>query len=57
MHFTSPDKILYGSDWPYAPEQVGTATTADLDEAFKDARLAKFLQGSHNQNAKKLFGW
>lgn len=57
LNFTSPDKIFFGSDWPYAPYEFGTATTAQFDEFVNNDPAGKLLKGVNNENAKKLFGW
>jgi predicted TIM-barrel fold metal-dependent hydrolase len=31
LAFAEPDHVLYGSDWPFAPEQVGTVFNHHLD--------------------------
>lgn len=48
-----PERILFGSDWPFAPEAVTQATIASLDEPgrFPEARRAAIARG----NAEALF--
>lgn len=57
LHFTSPDKILFGTDWPYAPFDFGVATTKQFDEFVATEHNGKKLLGVNRDNAVKLFGW
>lgn len=55
LEFTSPDKVLFGSDWPYAP----FGTSKDLTkrfEAFLKSEEGIKLQGAVRKNAIELFG-
>lgn len=57
LAFTSPEKILFGSDWPYAPLDFGIATTKQFDEFCENDPYGKQLAGVNSENARKLFGW
>ncbi|EIM84267.1 uncharacterized protein STEHIDRAFT_158953 [Stereum hirsutum FP-91666 SS1] len=57
LEFTTPDKILYGSDFPYGPLPVGLFMTAQLDEFMRERpEEGKKLEGLNRENAEKLFG-
>jgi len=57
LAFTSPDKILFGSDWPYAPFEFGYKTTEQFDDFCENDPQGTQLEGVNSANAKKLFGW
>ncbi|KAL8276668.1 hypothetical protein RQP46_010936 [Phenoliferia psychrophenolica] len=57
LSFTSPEKILFGTDWPYAPFSFGKATTEQFDEFQKTDAMGHLLKGVNRENAIKLFGW
>lgn len=53
LAFAGPDKVLFGSDYPYAPEPVATAFTTLLD---RDSGLsADQLRAVNHDNANQLF--
>jgi len=56
LEFTTPDKILYGSDWPYLPLEHGKRYGQQLD-AFLETDEGKSMAGVTRENAIKLFGW
>jgi predicted TIM-barrel fold metal-dependent hydrolase len=52
LHYTTPDHLLYGSDYPYAPPKLVTRFAEMLD----NADLGEEVQRSINsENALKLF--
>lgn len=55
IEFTSPDRILFGSDWPYAPLSVGMLMTRQFD-AFLDTEEGHVLKNVVRKNAERLFG-
>ena len=52
LEFTAPDHILYGSDFPYAPQKSITTFLSEFDEANLDTDLAYAI---NTGNALKLF--
>jgi predicted TIM-barrel fold metal-dependent hydrolase len=52
LQYTSPDHVLYGSDYPYAPPQGVMGFARELDEAGLEPAL---LQDINWRNAVKLF--
>ena len=53
---TTPEHILYGSDYPYQPNQVLKQNLENLKkELSKDKKLSKYMNQILNQNAEKLF--
>lgn len=56
LSITTPDHLLYGSDYPYQPENVLKAGLKRLqDWMSKDPELSVFLPGLLDGNAKTLF--
>lgn len=55
LQITTPDKILYGSDFPYAMLSEGQRQTARLDENLKKGEFKK-LSCLNDKNAETLFG-
>lgn len=56
LSITTPDHLLYGSDYPYQPENVLKAGLKRLqDWMSKDSELSVFLPGLLDGNAKTLF--
>ncbi len=56
LTITTPDHILYGSDYPYQPAQVLTAGKHRLEKAInEDKNLSKFRDLFFIDNAKTLF--
>lgn len=56
LSVTTPDHLLYGSDYPYQPENVLKAGLKRLqDWMSKDLELSVFLPGLLDGNAKTLF--
>lgn len=51
--FVGTERVLYGSDFPYAPAKVGASFTAKLDASTDLAQSDK--ADINNGNAKKLF--
>ena len=52
LELVTPDKILFGSDYPFAPEATMTATVQGLIELGLDSDM---LQGIERDNALALF--
>ena len=52
LELVTPDKILFGSDYPFAPEATMTATVQGLIELGLDSAV---LQGIERDNALALF--
>ena len=52
LELVTPDKILFGSDYPFAPEATMTATVRGLIELGLDSDM---LQGIERDNALALF--
>ncbi len=50
-HVSDPEKILFGSDWPYCPDAVADRCTSGLAACLPPERLAAVERG----NALKLF--
>ncbi|KII95298.1 hypothetical protein PLICRDRAFT_128971 [Plicaturopsis crispa FD-325 SS-3] len=57
LEFTTPDKILFGSDWPYFPLSGGVKVTQALEEFIQEDPSGGKLAGLNHTNAEKLFGW
>ncbi|KII86655.1 hypothetical protein PLICRDRAFT_163877 [Plicaturopsis crispa FD-325 SS-3] len=57
LEFTTPDKILFGSDWPYMPLSGAKQVTQALDEFVREDPSGVKLAGVDRTNAEKLFGW
>lgn len=57
LEFTTPDKILFGSDWPYFPLSGGVKVTQALEEFIQQDPSGGKLAGLNHTNAEKLFGW
>ncbi|BGP13464.1 hypothetical protein JCM10213_001788 [Rhodosporidiobolus nylandii] len=55
LELTKPDKILYGSDFPYAPLPWGQAMTDRWDELLATDEFADLRKGNR-KNAQQLFG-
>lgn len=55
LQLTTPDKILYGSDFPYARLAEGERQTKRLDENLQRDEF-KSLAALNSENADKLFG-
>ncbi|WP_030013207.1 amidohydrolase family protein [Curtobacterium sp. S6] len=53
LRFAGPDKILFGSDYPYAPEPIAAEFTRLLDE--QSDLSAEQLVAINHGNAAKLF--
>ena len=51
METAAPERILFGSDWPYAPAEITGLSIAGLREAVNDRQLARI----ERENALKLF--
>ena len=49
-----PDRILFGTDWPYAPETILTDTVAQL--AANGSLTSAERRAIASGNAQKLFG-
>ncbi|MCS3120578.1 amidohydrolase [Bacteroides fragilis] len=57
MTITTPDRLLYGSDYPYQPATVLTGNLKQLRTWITDdAELAPFAEKILHDNALKLFG-
>ena len=57
LAITSPDHILYGSDYPYQPAEVLTGNLRRLEkELSKDKELSAYAEMFLWKNAEKLFG-
>jgi 6-methylsalicylate decarboxylase len=56
LEFTSPEKILFGSDWPYLPLEHSKMYKQQLDQ-FLDSQEGQSMSGVIRENALKLFGW
>lgn len=54
LQLTSPDKILFGSDYPYAALPVGVRLTKRLDRLL-GGEFGR-LKGLNAENAERLFG-
>ncbi|BEI85805.1 hypothetical protein CcaverHIS002_0600920 [Cutaneotrichosporon cavernicola] len=54
LQITTPDKILYGSDFPYAPLNSGLRQTTRLDKLLKGE--FRSLGAVNSENAERLFG-
>ena len=52
LELVTPDKVLFGSDYPFAPEATMTATVRGLIELGLDSDM---LQGIERDNALALF--
>ena len=52
LELVTPDKVLFGSDYPFAPEATMTATVQGLIELGLDSDM---LQGIERDNALALF--
>lgn len=52
-YVTDEDKILFGSDWPYCPESVATATIEGVERFASDANSDP--KSIFSDNALKLF--
>ena len=56
LTITSPDHLLYGSDYPYVAPQVLTQSLARMKEYLTtESDLAPFNEMLLNKNAKKIF--
>lgn len=56
LAITSPDHLLYGSDYPYQPPEVLAAGLARLESLLKrDEKLAPYADGILGGNAAALF--
>lgn len=56
LTITTPDHIMYGSDYPYQPANVLTGNLNKLRGLLKnDAELAPYAEGMLYRNAKRLF--
>ncbi len=56
LTITSPDHILYGSDYPYQPEEVLKSNLDNLRRTLHaDQELAPYAENILYQNAAKLF--
>lgn len=56
LSITTPDHILYGSDYPYQPAEVLTGNLRKLENALsQDAELAQYKEMFLWENAKALF--
>ena len=57
LAFTTPDRILYGSDFPYAPASALAAGLAKLREDLAaDPELTPHAEAILGGNARRLFG-
>ena len=57
LTITTPDHLLYGSDYPYVAPQVLTASLARMKQYLtKEADLAPFREMILHKNAEWLFG-
>lgn len=54
LQLTTPDKILYGSDFPYAPLPVAVHGTKRLDGLLRGEFSS--LAALNSENAERLFG-
>ena len=54
LEFAGTDKVFYGSDFPYAPEEtlLGYAENLGKIDMSEETRAMVY-----NGNAKRLFGW
>ncbi|PWN86728.1 amidohydrolase 2 [Acaromyces ingoldii] len=55
LEFTTPDKILYGSDWPYAPLHTCQSMTDTFDK-FVNTQEGEVLLAAARDNAVRLLG-
>lgn len=55
MRFTTPDKILFGSDYPYLPQPWVVSNTEAVDAFLKEER-GQGWEGLNRTNAIKLLG-
>lgn len=56
VDITTPDHILYGSDYPYQPPQVLKKNLERLQQELEhDAELAPCVEQILHQNAQQLF--
>lgn len=56
LTITTPDKILYGSDYPYLPDNVLIANKERMYKQFSaDPDLAPYVEQIFSDNAHKLF--
>ncbi|MEI8409853.1 MULTISPECIES: amidohydrolase family protein [unclassified Kribbella] len=51
LAFAQPERVLFGSDWPFAPDVAGQYFAAGLDEGVDGSQLA----GINHANAQALF--
>ena len=52
LQYTSPDRLLYGSDYPYAPVGLVTKFVEKLDKADLSEGVRR---GINSENALRLF--
>lgn len=55
LEITTPDHVLYGSDFPYAPLFVGVSMTKRWDELLQRDEF-KALRSANAQSGEGLFG-
>ena len=56
LTITSPEHILYGSDYPYQPDAVLTGNLQRMREQFAaDKELAPYSERFFSENARDLF--
>ncbi len=57
LTITSPDHVMYGSDYPFVPISILERVASKVrDEIFQDAELGKYSADIFRNNAMKLFG-
>lgn len=58
LTITTPDHILYGSDYPYLPDALLKGNLQRLKETLSaDKELAPYMEQILGKNAEALFGW
>lgn len=55
LQVTTPDHVLFGSDFPYAPLPVGMQQVNHWDKLLKEEEFQS-LKFANWENAEKLFG-
>lgn len=56
LTITTPDHILYGSDYPYLPDNVLIVNKNRMEEQFSaDSELAPYVEGFFRGNSARLF--
>ncbi|TFK65268.1 amidohydrolase 2 [Pluteus cervinus] len=58
LDFTTPDKLLFGTDWPYVKIDNALRLIKQLDDYLSNhPSSAELSQAIYHDNAAKLFGW